>query len=260
MKYETGEKIAFIDLEYGHVYGTHKRISLPTEVGVAFYDESTNSVDYSGRKFTFDIDIEQWKNITDQYGNKIGVKSSVANLEKEEYNKLLDDKYKLDCKQKKKAYQVTGRAYKELNHFMNHILKVKDVDKIVFFGDRMERGAFKRAKIDINGFEWIDVQKEIKNECGLEMLLSLDKVSQAIKFRNKITYIQSLNFKYDTPDKYKYLIKPHKALGDSARIFLAYKEFNLNKKKFKKTIENHLVVCKANLQLISTENNSFSEY
>jgi len=53
----------------------------------------------------------------------------------------------------------------------------------------------------------------------------------------------SSNFRYNVPNKYKHLIKPHKALGDSARIFLAYKEFNHDKNKFKKRMNKHLELC-----------------
>ena len=227
---------------------------MPTEVGIAFYNEETNFVDYSSRKFTYDIDIEQWKNITDRYGNKIDVAASVANLKKKEYNRPLDKSFKLKREQKKKAYQITGRAYRDLHYFMNNILETKEVDKLVFFGDSREKNAFKRAKINTKGYEWIDLQREIKNEYDMEMLLSLDKVSHAIKFRNNRTHIKSSNFKYKVPDKYKYLIKPHKALGDSARIFLTYKEFNQDKNKFIRTTEKHLEVCKANLKIMQAKN------
>lgn len=253
MAYNSDEKIAFIDLEFGHVHGTHKKISLPTEVGITFYDGNSNYVNYSNRIFAFDIDVERWKSITDRYGNRIGTAASVANFKKREFNKELDPKYRLNFKQKKNAYQIVGRAYTGLNQFMSDILEINHADKLIFFGDSRERFAFKKAKIDTKKYDWIDLQSEIKNEYDMEMLLSLDKVSHAIKFRNNMKHIRSLNFKYKTSSKYKYQIKPHKALGDSVRIFLAYKEFNHDKDKFKKTIGKHLDLCQANIELIRTK-------
>lgn len=253
MKCGTREEIAFVDLEYGHVHGSQKRISMPTEVGIALYNKNTNSIEYSGKKIAYDIDVELWRNIIDQYGNKIGVEASVANLKKNEYNKELDKNLTLNAKQKKTAYRTAGKAYRDFRFFVNHILDTKDVDKLVFFGDSRERFAFKRAKISTKGHEWMDLQREIKDEYDMDMLLSLDKVSKAIKFRNKETQIISSNFRYNVPDKYKYLIKPHKALGDSARIFLAYKEFNHDKNNFKKRMNKHLELCNDNLSMMRTK-------
>ena len=137
---------------------------------------------------------------------------------------------------------------------MSDILETNHADKLIFFGDSREKFAFKKAKIDTMKYDWIDLQSEIKNEYNMEMLLSLDKVSQAIKFHSNMKYVRSLNFKYKTSSKYKYQIKPHKALGDSVRIFLAYKEFNHDRNKFKKTIGKHLDICQANLELMQSKN------
>ena len=39
MKCDVSENFAFIDLEYGHVHGTYKKISMPIEVGIILYNE-----------------------------------------------------------------------------------------------------------------------------------------------------------------------------------------------------------------------------
>jgi hypothetical protein len=254
MKCGGSKKIAFVDLEYGHIHGTYKQISMPIEAGILFYDATTNSVDYSGRKFTYDIDIECWKSRIDQYGNRIGTTASVANLKRREYNRRLDKEYRLSDEQKKNAYKIARSAHRSLKSYMNESLELQSVDKLIFFGDRMEKNAFKRAKINTRNYEWIDLQTEIMNEYNIENKFSLDKLSFAIKFHSNEKHIKSFNFKYKVPDKYKYQIKPHKALGDSARIFLAYKEFNHDRNKFKKIIGDYLKLCNLNLEQRSLKN------
>ena len=243
---KVGGNVAFIDLEYGHVHGTCKRIFMPIEIGVTIYNKNKNVLNFNARKFTHDIDLELWKNITDEYGNKIGVTTSVVNLKKREYNKEFNKSYELNKLQKKKSYKIAHAAFKNFNFYMNDIMKNNHIDKLVFFGDGMEKNAFNRAKIDVDDYIWIDLQNEIKNEFDMRERLSLDKISKAIKFRSTKSHITSLNFKYEIPEKYKHIIKPHKAIGDAARIFLAYKEFNHNLDEFQVLIKNHHIICQEN--------------
>ena len=249
MNCDVSENCAFIDLEYGHVHGTCKRISMPIEVGVTLYNEKKNVLNFNGRKFIHDIDLELWKNITDEYGNKIGVTTSVANLKKKEYNKAFNKSYELNKVQKKKSYKIAHAAFRNFNFYMNDIMKNNHIDKLVFFGDSREKHAFNRANIDIEDFIWIDLQNEIKNEFDMKEQLSLDKISKAIEFRSTKSHIKSLNFKYEIPEKYKHIIKPHKAIGDAARIFLVYKEFSRNLDEFQVLINNHHRICQENHEL-----------
>ena len=258
MMRDVSENVAFIDLEYGHVYGTNKKIAMPIEVGITLYNEKKNVLNYIGRKFIHDIDLELWKNITDEYGNKIGVTTSVANLKKKEYNKEFNKSYKLNKVQKKESYRIAHLAFKNFNLFMNDIFKNNHINKLVFFGDRMEKLAFNLAKINIDDFIWIDLQNEIKNEFGMEEVLSLDKISKSIEFIATKSHIKSLNFKYKIPAKYKYIIKPHKAIGDAARIFLVYKELSRNSEEFQILIINHYAICQENQGLTEIQLKSAS--
>lgn len=248
MTCDTCGNIAFIDLEYGHVHGTHKRIFMPIEVGVALYTEKKDVLGYVGKKFSYDIDVELWKNVIDEYGNTIGETMSITNYKREEYNKKISETRILNNTQKKQSHRIAQNAFNNLNIFMSNVLKNNDIDKLVFFGDGMEKRAFNRARINTDNYTWIDLQSEIKNDFGMNEYLSLDKVSRAIEFHAAKSSINSLNFKYNTPDKFKYLMKPHKAIGDTARIFLLYKEYCRNPVDFQAVINNHVTICKKNLK------------
>jgi hypothetical protein len=238
------QQTAIIDLECGQVHGC-KGITIPTEAGITFYNENMDSASYSSKEFVYDVDLVQWKPITDEYGNKIETICSVANMKRNEYNKPRDKEFKLDINQEDKAYQIDERAHRDLNHFINHMLKINDVGKLIFFDKSMEMKAFEKANIDLKDYVLVDVQKEIKKKCNIEQGLSLDRISQAIDFYNTERKIKSSNFEYEMPNTLKHLIKPHRALGDSARTFLVYKEFNLDENNFKRLIKKHLELAKA---------------
>lgn len=252
-KYETdirndiyGQQVAIIDLEFGavpgvkngSVYGGIKTI-IPLEVGIICHDENINSVCYSRKEFIYDINVELWKN-TDKYGNKIKPECSVVNIKKNEYNKQIDKDFKLNHEQREKVSQIEIEAHQNLRYFVNDILETNNINKLVFFDDHMDISILKNAKIDVPNYFCIDVQKEIKKRYNIEQGLSLDKISHAINFRNTEKNIKSSNFEYKIPSKFKSLIEPHKALGDSARTFLIYKEFNKDGYDFKKIIDTLL--------------------
>jgi len=232
------KQIAFIDLEFNSVYGSKKN-TIPQEVGITCYDEYCDSVCYSGKKFTYDIDVEMWTS-TDKYGNQIKPECSVANIKKGEYNKPRDKHYRLNDEQKIKAYNIERCAHQELGTYVNFVLEKSNAEKLVFFDDHMDIRILKNAEIELEKYICIDVQKEIKRRCGIEQGLSLHKISQAINFHTTEKSIKSSNFEYDIPSKFKPAIDLHMALGDSARTFLVYNEFKQDQNAFKETIESHL--------------------
>jgi hypothetical protein len=52
--------------------------------------------------------------------------------------------------------------------------------------------------------------------------------------------ITSAHFSYTLPEKFRYLIKPHKAIGDAARMFLVDLEFHQYPEKFKEQLTGHI--------------------
>jgi hypothetical protein len=224
-------KNAFVDMEVGHVYGK-PTITIPTEIGITSWNINTDSVCYLSQKFTPDIELERWKYIIDQDGKKKSI-SSVVNIKKNEYNKPLDKEFSLTIEQEENALQVCEMVHRDLNYFLAKNLKVNEVNKLVFFDNNQETRAFNKAKIDIDNYDLIDLQREIMNEYNIKQKISLEKVSDIMNFYATKPKIKTLNFEHEIPDTLWSQIELHNALGDSVRTFLAFKEFKRDRSIFK---------------------------
>jgi hypothetical protein len=52
----------------------------------------------------------------------------------------------------------------------------------------------------------------------------------------------STHFTYTIPERFHYLIKPHKAIGDAARMFLVDREVQLHPEEFGEQLNGHLAL------------------
>jgi hypothetical protein len=217
---------ACIDMEFGHVYGTCRTLLMPVEVGVVLYDPDSDTHRLSGRQFSYDIDLELWKNVTDEWGNTRGVAATVANFEQNEYQKPFCREYRLPVPRRLDAEEICRSAFSDLRCFMEDLFDRTDIATLTFFAENMEMKAFDRAEVAVDAFGRIDLQKEIRLELGMKDHLSLDKVANIIGFSTDGSGISSQHFRYRVPKRLRHLIKPHRALGDAARIFLLSRELS----------------------------------
>jgi hypothetical protein len=63
---------AYMDMEFGGICGTWQRMKLPVEAGVVIHDPGSDTLSFAGKKFSFDLDVTVWKNITDELGQTVG--------------------------------------------------------------------------------------------------------------------------------------------------------------------------------------------
>ena len=52
--------------------------------------------------------------------------------------------------------------------------------------------------------------------------------------------ITSTHFRYTVPEKFRYIIKPHKAIGDAARMLLVSQEFRHHPREFEDGVREHV--------------------
>ena len=75
----------------------------------------------------------------------------------------------------------------------------------------------------------------------LKEQISLDRMSLIIGFGITSTTIKSAHLSYTIPPQYQYVIKPHKAIGDAARMFLVDMEFGQYLTETRAGIEDHIL-------------------
>jgi hypothetical protein len=231
--------IAYIDMEFAGIYGTHQSLQIPIEIGVAIHRPDADTLSFSGRAFSHDIDVELWKNIIDDMGKRVQGQRRVFNLASRGHAKLFDKKVHMGEDGRKKARRAIGMVHRDLREFMQTFNQM-DIGTLVFFARRREMEAFRDSRVNTEGFLIRDLQEEIRSSFHLKEQVSLDRVSLVIQFGMTPPGIRSSHLSYAVPEKFRYLVKPHKAIGDAARMFLVDQEFHRFPEKFEELLTGHL--------------------
>jgi hypothetical protein len=230
---------AYIDMEFAGIYGTRQGMQIPIEIGVVLHDPDNDSLTFAGKPFCQDIHVELWKNITDDLGKRAGGKQRVFNLTDTAILKSFDKKFHLDNEGKQKAREAVNAVHSDLRAFMQ-ALNHKKIGTLVFFARRREMDSFRRSRVNTEGFLIRDLQEEIRERFALQEHVSLDRMSLVAGFGMDSTSICSTHFSYTIPKNFRYVIRPHKAIGDAARMFLVSLEFSRHDKEFGERIKEHL--------------------
>ncbi|RXE57023.1 hypothetical protein ABH15_02490 [Methanoculleus taiwanensis] len=236
---------AYLDLEFGYVYGTARAVIMPIEIGVVVHRREDDSVRYAGDVFRYGIDVEIWKKVADDCGRTVGVSTSVANTGEGVYGKPYDHYFRLSPERTVSAQTISRAAFDDLRAFMVGLLDSGQVSRLVVFAADMEKMAFREAGIPVESYTLVDLQREIKRQMSLRDVFSLDRVSRLVDFRTGDGVIASAHFEYPIPAAFQGCLAPHRGMGDAARIFLLSREFFDRREAFTKRIDALTRVCEA---------------
>jgi len=231
---------AYIDMEFAGIRGTRQGVQIPTEIGVVLHDPASDTVAFAGRAFSHDIEVELWKNVTDDVGKRVDGHRRVFNLTRPGETLPDDRKFRLDSEGTRRARKAIAGVHADIRAFMQ-ALNHKNIDTLAFFARRREMETFQRARV---------LQSEIRHEYSLKEDVSLDRMSLVIGFSLRQDAIASTHFRYPIPEKFRYIIKPHKAIGDAARMLLVSREFHLHPREFEEGVREHLRHYEARKALI----------
>ncbi len=231
-------KTLFLDMEWGQVYGSYRRDFIPIEVGAVISGSEDGVPVLESKKFRHDIDLVIRRNTINQVGKTIGFSEWVANIGRGEYQKPFDPSYRLKKTDKIAARKLSLKVLGELRQYLHSLFKKYQVSQIVLFGGNEDLKLLRKANINTTNITIIDIQRTVQKE--IRYLFSLDKISLIIGFYSSKKFFGSENLRYPLPERYKYLIKPHKAIGDSCRIFVIYEEFFKAKLEFVQRCRNYL--------------------
>ncbi|HTY92225.1 MAG TPA: hypothetical protein VMC84_13700 [Methanocella sp.] len=215
---------AFVDLEYGQIYGSTRRDMIPVEIGMVLSEDGSGPA-FESRKFCMDCDLVMRKNIVDSLGNTVGLAERVANSARNEHQKPYDPEFRLDRADKDACRRIAYRSFGLLNRYLSDVFGEYKPSRLVFFSRSQDLFILRRAGVDLTEYDILDLQEEVSRALGMTNMISLDRISRLIGFKTNWRYIRSDHFTYDVPPYCRNFVKPHKAVGDAARIFLLYKEF-----------------------------------
>jgi hypothetical protein len=230
---------AYIDMEFAGIYGTHQGMQIPIEIGIVIHHPDTDELSFAGKAFSYSVDVELWKNITDDLGKRIDGHRRIFNMASRGHTKNFDRKFHLGAEGRKEARRAIAAINQEVRNFMRTLSR-GDTGTLVFFARRREMETFRDSRVTTDGFLIRDLQDEIRSHFHLKEHVSLDRAALVTHFGITKSTISSDHFSYALPEKYRYLIKPHKAIGDAARMFLVDREFRGFPEKFAEQLTGHL--------------------
>jgi hypothetical protein len=230
---------AFIDMEFAGIYGTHQRMQIPIEIGVVLHNPSSDTISFAGKPFARDIEVELWKNVTNDIGKRVDGNRRVFNLIRPGESLAFDKKFHLDNEGVRHARTAITEVHGDIREFMQ-ALNRKNIDTLVFFARKREVETFQRARVNMGGFTLRDLQSEIRHEYSLKEDVSLDRMSLVTGFSLEHGTISSTHFTYPIPEKFRYILKPHKAIGDAARMLLVSQEFRHHPAEFEAGVREHV--------------------
>ncbi|QSZ66908.1 hypothetical protein RJ40_05080 [Methanofollis aquaemaris] len=236
-------RVACVDMEFGHIYGTHRALVMPIEVGAVIYDPMSDQAKFAGITSGYDIEVEVWLNTTDALGRKTGVVTHVANPGRMHTDIAYDPRHRLDRDGWRAARKTVAASFDDLGVFMERLCLEEEVERFAFFAKNMECRALDRAGFDLAPYRCTDLQRDIKTALHMKDFLSLDRSASIIGFETEKGEIKSNRFSYSVPDRYLPSIRPHSAVGDAARIFLLAREFYTGTERFLSEAEIYLTRC-----------------
>lgn len=230
---------AYIDMEFAGIRGTRQGMQIPIEIGVVLHDPVSDTVAFAGKAFSHDVEVELWKNVTNDIGKRVDGHRRVFNLASPGTTLPDDRKFRLDAEGTRNARDAITAVHADIRTFMQ-TLNRKNIETLVFFARKREMETFQRARVNISGFQIRDLQSEIRHKYSLKEDVSLDRMSLVIGFSLHADSIHSTHFQYSIPEKFRYIIKPHKAIGDAARMLLVSQEFLFQPEYFENGVREHL--------------------
>jgi hypothetical protein len=235
----TSPLTAYIDMEFAGIRGTRQGMQIPIEIGMVLHDPATDSISFAGRAFSHDVEVELWKNVTDDLGKRVDGYRRTFNLARPSVTIPEDKKFRLTAEGTRHARKAIAGVHRDLRVFMQG-LNHKNIGTLAFFAKRREIETFGRARVNLDGFAIRDLQAEIRTAYTLKEDISLDRASLIIGFALNGRTISSTHLTYRIPERYRYIIKPHKAIGDAARMLLVSQEFLYHTEAFEAGIRAHV--------------------
>ena len=193
--YRPKRVIAFLDFEFGSIYGSWRRDFLITEAAVLIYDTENNNLRLGEVVFSPDINLVA-RVRTKVREDKYKTLEYVVNRHKDEAFKY-DENFKLSTKERKTIRQVWNKKYiNRLKTFFSNTLK--DIDDIYVFGGNEDINLLNRYNIKYNNI--IDIQTllhkgnkkqysiDIQEKLEIEKYkrYSLDLLIDKLEFKNII--------------------------------------------------------------------------
>jgi HAMP domain-containing protein len=98
-------------MEFAGIRGTCQGMQIPTEIGVVLHEPVSDTIAFAGRAFSHDVEVELWKNVTNDVGKRVNGYRRAFNLSRPAETLPDDKKCRLTAEGARCARKEIGRAH-----------------------------------------------------------------------------------------------------------------------------------------------------
>lgn len=238
------EKIAFLELKYGNIYGGYPNFYAISEIALLIFEQGSNKIFLESWINTADIDVVNVFAKTDELGHTIGRGKEVMNLRTRRVKPFKED-FQLEEEELGNSFKKLHPTKKNIKGFLLKNFKKYRFRDIIVFDGRRDIFLCERSGMNFDRHNIIDIQKFLNKET--EYLFSLNKLSVVVDFNFDRSYLRSNNLEYWLHPIAAQQIVPKSAAYDAARLMMVYNEYTEHHNDF---------MMKAALLLNKIQNNN----
>lgn len=217
------EKIAFLELKYGNIYGGYPNFYAISEIALLVFEKGSNKIFLESWTNNANIDIVNVYAQVNELGHTIGRYKEVQNL-RTQRRKPYNEDFQLEERDLEKSFGALRPSKPAIKNFLMKNMRKYRFKDIVVFDGRRDIFLCERTGVNFDRYNIIDIQKHLNKET--EYLFSLNKLSVVINFDYDRSYLRSNNLEYWLHPIAAQQIMPKSAAFDAARLMMVYNEYS----------------------------------
>lgn len=215
--------IAFLELKYGHVYGSSQWQKVVNDASVLVYKPESNKIRIYTKTFKTNLDIVLSHGVADQYGITNGRKFEVLDMTTNEI-KPYDENFQLTEEERMHPRLDTTKLKGQLKQFILAVMKYHRLDSLITYGGSRDISLLEHSGVRFGrGPRMEDTQRLLQKYT--KHLFSLNMISKIINFEYSGGWMTSNNCEYRIADRSQQYMRENTATLDVTRAFLVHQEF-----------------------------------
>ena len=222
-------KVAFLELKYGNIYGGYPNFFVISDVSLLIYEMDTRKIFVESLSLSPRVDVVFVNAKVNELGHTVGRLKHVLNLQTRKKQIFRED-FRLNEQEIDQAIYRSKPIRGVIKGFFRKNLYKYRIRDLVTFDGKRDLFLLEKVGVDFHGIRNFDLQKALNKQCNY--LFSLNKLAVATGFNMTPSHMRSNNLEYYMHPIAARQIKPKTAAWDAARMFMAYQEFNEHHEDF----------------------------
>lgn len=215
--------IAFLELKYGHIYGSSQWQKVVNEASVLIHNPQTDRIRIYTKIFRTELQLVLSHGVTNDLGITVGRDFEVVDLmngRKRSY----DEEFILRKSLKARKMREAGKIKAQLKQFLIGVMKYHQIDALITYGGSRDISICQHCGVRFTRIPKMEDTQRLLQKYT-KHLFSLNMAAKIIGFEYQGARISSNNCEYKLHNRTAYQMKPNTATHDVARAFLVHQEF-----------------------------------